>query len=251
MFVVAALSMASCAETYHIEGASSVSSLDGSKLYLKAIKDKDVKKIDSCEVVHGKFSFTGALDTVFMANLFMDEQSILPVVVEQGDITITIDDASQKVSGTPHNELLYEFLDRHNQLDNRMQELSHRESQMLLEGIDEAEINQTLSAEAAVIAQQEDSLVTHFIIDNFDNVLGPGVFMMMTSTYQYPVLTPQIEELRSKATETFMANQYVREYFRAADEIQRQMQGMGDDNAQADSSAETDSTQVAKILNGE
>jgi len=225
IFAVLAL-FSSCAESYNIQGASSVSSLDGSKLYLKAIKDKQLKKIDSCEVVHGKFKFAGLLDTTFIASLFMDDQNIMPVVVEQGNIVIRIDDAAQKVSGSPLNELLYDFIDKHNQLDNRMNELSHKESQMLLDGIDEAEINQQLSNEAAIITQQEDSLVTHFIIDNFDNVLGPGVFMMMTSGYRYPILTPQIEEIMSKATDNFKNDPYVSEYYRVANEILAREQGM-------------------------
>ena len=214
IFAVIAV-ITSCAESYNIQGASSVSSLDGSKLYLKAVKNQELKSIDSCEVVHGKFKFSGILDTTFLASLFMDDQSIMPVVVEQGNIMIRIDDTSQKVSGSPLNELLYDFIDKHNQLDNRMNELGHRESQMLLDGIDERTINEQLSVELAVIARQEDSLVTHFIIDNFDNVLGPGVFMMMTSNYRYPILTPQIEEIMSKATDAFKNDPYVSEYYRA------------------------------------
>ncbi len=226
--VTIAVALTSCADSYRIQGASSVSSLDGSKLYLKAIRGGELKNIDSCEVVHGKFKFAGLYDSTLMASLFMDDQNIMPVVVEQGDITIRIDDAAQKVSGTPLNELLYDFLDKHNQLENRLNELSHRESQMLLDGIDEQVINEQLSAEAAVIARQEDSLVTHFICDNFDNVLGPGVFMMMTSAYRYPVLTPQIEEIMSKATDTFKNDPYVSEYYRVASEIQAQEQGLVD-----------------------
>lgn len=239
LFAIVA-AFASCAQSYNIQGASSVSSLDGSKLYLKAIRGGELKNIDSCEVVHGKFKFAGLLDTTLMASLFMDDQNIMPVVVELGDITIRIDDASQKVSGTPLNELLYDFLDKHNQLENRMNELSHRESQMLLDGIEEQVINEQLSAEAAVIAQQEDSLVTHFIIDNFDNVLGPGVFMMMTSAYRYPVLTPQIEEIMSKATDAFKNDPYVSEYYRVASEIQAQEQGLID--APADTQQQTPAT---------
>lgn len=227
LFLVVA-AMTSCAESYNIQGASSVSSLDGSKLYLKAVRDKELKSIDSCEVVHGKFKFSGQLDTTFMASLFMDDQSIMPVVVEQGDIMIRIDDAAQRVSGTPLNDLLYDFIDKHNQLDNRLNELSHRESQMLLDGIDEQLINQQLSVEANKIAYEEDSLVTHFIIDNFDNVLGPGVFMMMTSAYRYPILTPQIEEIMSKATDSFKNDAYVSEYYRVANEILAHEQGLDD-----------------------
>jgi hypothetical protein len=210
-----------------------VSALDGNKLYLRAIKDGEVKNIDSCDVVHGEFHFAGLLDTVRMANLYMDDESIMPLVLEEGDITIKIDNASQSVGGTPLNDSLYHFIDKHNQLSNRMTELSHRQSQMLLDGIDEETINQQLSVEAARIAQEEDSLVTNFIVDNFDNVLGPGVFLMITSQYRYPVLTPQIEDIMSKATKQFKNDPYVREYYQVAQENEQRMNGLSETAAPA------------------
>lgn len=223
---VAVVFVTSCSTSYDVLGASSVSSLDGSKLYLKAVKDNELKKIDSCDVVHGKFEFRGNLDTVRMVNLFMDDESIMPVVLEKGEIRIKIDNASQSVSGTPLNDKLYEFIDKHNQLDNRMSELSHKQSRMLLDGIDEFVINQNLSQEAEKIAKEEDRLVTDFIVDNFDNVLGPGVFMMITSRYRYPILTPQIEEIMSKATDKFKNNPYVKDYYQTANENEARMQGL-------------------------
>ena len=87
MMVVAAI-LASCSEQYSVQGSSSISSLDGSKLYLKAVKNKELTNIDSCEVVHGQFHFSGTLDTVRMASLFMDDRSLMPIVLEQGDIRI-------------------------------------------------------------------------------------------------------------------------------------------------------------------
>ena len=224
--LVIACSLVSCAESYSVHGASSVSALDGSKLYLKTIKNNEVKNLDSCEVVHGQFRFAGLLDTVCMANLCLDDESIMPVVLEKGEISIKIDNASQIVSGTPFNDKLYEFIDFHNQLDNQMGELSHKQSQMLLDGIDEETINQQLSIEAADIARREDSLVTNFIVENFDNVLGPGVFMIMTSSYRYPVLTPQIEDIMSKATDKFKNDPYVKDYYQVATENQARQNGL-------------------------
>ena len=171
------------------------------------------------------------LDTVRMVNLFMDEESIMPVVLEQGEIVIKIDNASQSVGGTPLNDKLYKFIDKHNQLDNQMQELSHKQSQMLLDGIDESEINEKLAIEAKKIAREEDQLVTTFIVDNFDNVLGPGVFMMITSMYKYPILTPQIEDIMSKATDKFKSNPYVKDYYRTATENEARMQGLEPDGS--------------------
>lgn len=233
---------ASCTGSYNVQGSSSVSALDGSKLYLKAIKNNELKNIDSCDVVHGQFNFNGTLDTVRMVNLFMDDQSIMPMVLEEGEITIKIDNASQKVSGTPLNEKLYDFLDKHNRLDNQMNELAHKQSQMMLNGIDEDEINQKLSIEAAQIAKEEDKLVTSFIVDNFDNVLGPGVFMMITSGYQYPILTPQIEDIMSKATDKFKSNPYVSEYYKIASENEARMQGLEPDGTPTPTQAQPQET---------
>ena len=227
--VVVAGSLVSCADSFSVQGTSSVSALDGSKLYLKAIKDNEFKNIDSCEVVHGQFRFAGLLDTIRMANLFMDDESIMPLVLEKGEISIKIGNASQTVGGTPLNEKLYEFIDFHSQLDNQMAELSHKQSQMLLEGIEEDVINEQLSIEAAEIARREDSLVTNFIVDNFDNVLGPSVFMMMTGGFRYPILTPQIEDIMSKATEKFKNDPYVKDYYQIATENQARQMGLHDD----------------------
>lgn len=226
LFAAVAVLTSSCANSYSVTGSSSVSSLDGSKLYLKAVKNNELKTIDSCDVVHGQFEFSGALDTVRMVSLYMDDESIMPIVLEKGDITINIDNASQNVSGTPLNDLLYEFISQHNRLDNQMSELSHKQSRMMLDGIDENLINEQLAAEAARITKTEDSLVTSFIVENFDNVLGPGVFMMVTSRFKYPILTPQIEHIMSKATDKFKNNPYVKDYYQTATENEARMQGL-------------------------
>lgn len=239
LLAVSAALLTSCANSYNVEGSSSVSSLDGSKLYLKAVKDNELHSLDSCAVLHGEFHFSGILDTVRIATLFMDDEGLLPVVLEQGDIRIKIDNAGQKVSGTPLNEKLYEFIDKYKQLSNRMDELSHRQAQMMLDGVDENAINDTLMREAARINEAEDMLVTTFISDNFDNVLGPGVFMMITSGLRYPILTPQIEHIMSKATDKFKNDPYVKEYYRTASENEARMQGFDIPSEESDTVAQS------------
>ncbi len=215
-----------CTESYNIEGTSSISTLDGRMLFLKVVKNNQLKNIDSCDVVHGKFHFTGVLDSTKMASLYMDDESVMPIVLEGGNIEIKIDNTQQNVAGTPLNEKLYRFIDKHNQLDNQMNELSHKQSQMIMNGDDLDNINMKLSNEANFIASQEDKLVTTFIVDNFDNVLGPGVFMMITSSYQYPILNPWIEDIMTKATDKFKKDAYVKDYYQTAQENQNRMNGM-------------------------
>ena len=223
---ISLLTFTSCASSYNIQGSSNVATLDGQKLYLKVLKDNDFKKIDSCEVVHGIFSFTGSIDSARIASIFMDEESVLPVVLERGDIVIKIDNTQQIVSGTPLNDKLFKFLNKYNQLKNQEAELVHKHDQAIMDGLNMEVVNARLSAESIAISQQEDSLITGFVTENFDNVLGPGVFLMVTIGYRYPELTPWIEDIMSKATDRFKNDPYVKDYYKKAQENQQIMNGM-------------------------
>ena len=45
-----------------------------------------------------------------MVTLYMDEESIMPIVLERGKITVTISNTDLKADGTPLNTALYEFI---------------------------------------------------------------------------------------------------------------------------------------------
>ena len=223
---VAALT--SCANSYNIQGSSDVSMLDGRMLYLKVIQDNNLKNVDSCDVVHGQFHFTGSVDSTKVATLFMDDESIIPVVIEHGDIVVKLDNAQQNVTGTPLNDRLSDFLKEYNKLENQMADLGRKQSQAIMNGEDENETNEKLAAEAQEIAQNEDKLITSFITENFDNVLGPWVFFMITANYRYPELQPWIEDIMSKATDYFKNDSYVKDYYEKAKQNEAIMNGMAE-----------------------
>ena len=247
--ILAVLTITSCSTAFNVEGTSSISSLDGSKLYLKTVKDENIKSLDSCDVVHGKFRFSGVLDTVRIASLSMDDESLMPVVLEDGEITIQIDRAKQTVSGTALTDTLYKFIDLFNQLDNRMNELGHKQNQMILEGIDENIIMQEVEREAAKIADEREQLMTTSIVQNFNNVLGPYFFEMLTSVYRFPVLTPQIEYIMSKATNKFKSDRYVSEYYETAQQNEKRMQGFDVDTPADANAVPADTAKRAPIVN--
>lgn len=226
--LISLLGLASCANTYNIQGSSNVSTLDGRMLYLKVLKDNDFKKLDSCDVVHGQFHFAGAFDSVAMASIFMDDESVLPLVLEGGDISIKIDNTQQSVSGTPLNDELFRFFKKWNQLRGEQLELVHRHDQAIMDGSDMNQVIKELNAESVRLSVLEDSLVTTFVTDNFDNVLGPGVFMMVTLGNPYPQLTPWIEDIMSKATTHFKNDAYVKDYYKKAQENEEIMNGLRD-----------------------
>ncbi len=223
--VLAIMTLASCANSYNIEGSSNIPTLDGRMLFLKAYHEGDLSDVDSCDIVHGRFAFKGTLDSTKLVTLFMDEESIIPVVLESGDISIKIDNTQRRVSGTPLNEKLFNFLEQYDQLANEMADLSHIQSQAIMEGADLNEINAKLNDMAGEIAEKEDKLITSFIVENFDNVLGPGVFFMVTANNTYPELSPWIEDIMSKATANFKNDPYVKDYYEKAQQNQAIMNG--------------------------
>lgn len=226
--LLAVLALTSCANSYNIQGSSNISTLDGHKLYLKVVADEELKDIDSCDVVHGVFSFAGNIDSTQMANIYMDKTSLIPVVLESGEIVIKLNDTQQTVGGTPLNDKLFTFMKGFDQLQNEAMELGHKQAQAIMNGNDMEIVNRQLAQQDAQITKKMDEMLTTFVTENFDNVLGPGVFMMMTASFPYPVLTPWIEDIMSKATDRFKNDPYVKRYVEAANHNQNMMNGMAD-----------------------
>ncbi|MBO4660442.1 MAG: DUF4369 domain-containing protein [Prevotella sp.] len=226
--LMSVLAFASCASSYNIKGSSNVSTLDGHKLYLKIIADEELKNIDSCDVVHGQFLFAGTVDSTCMANIYMDQVSLLPIVLEKGDIVVHLDNTQQSIGGTPLNDRLNIFMRSFDQLQNESADLVHKHDQAIMDGSDMDMVTRQLIAQDEKITRQMDELLTQFVTDNFDNVLGPGVFMMITSGYEVPVFTPWIEDILSKASDQFKNDPYVKAYCDAAQHNQHVMNGMED-----------------------
>lgn len=95
---------------------------------------------------------------------------------------------------------------------------------MVMDGMDHEEVMARLRTAARDLNFQSDQLVSNFIRQNYTNVLGPGVFMIMTSELAYPVLTPQIEALLVGAPSYFLNHPYVKEYLRVANENMEKLQ---------------------------
>lgn len=232
--LITLVALTSCASSYDISGTSNVSTLDGRMLYLQILKNNEFSKIDSCDVVHGQFHFQGTVDSARMANVFMDDEPVLPLVLEAGSITVKLDDVQQVVSGTPLNDKLFGFFKKYQQLQSQQRELVHKHDQAIMNGSDMEVVNARLAREDAEINAKMDKLVTSFITENFDNVLGPYVFInTCVNRYEVPMLDAWIEDIMSKATEKFKNDPQVKEYYQAAQENQNIMNGMKDMPAQA------------------
>lgn len=222
-FLLASLFLASCQKRPYIQGTTSISDLEGRMLYLKIYADGDLRDIDSTRIVHGKFQFTGDVDSTVMANLFLEDMSLMPIVIDENVLQVSLSENERQIKGSALNDSLLAFAERKSVLDEKLEEMPHRESQMIMDGYDHAEIVSMLNAEIDDLTRQRSEMVSRFIKDNMDNVLGPGVFMIVTSSLPFPVLTPEIEEILALAPPSFLANAYVQDYIKLAKENMEKM----------------------------
>ena len=195
-----------------------MSRLDGKMLFVKVPQGGEMLNVDSAEVIHGMFRMQGVIDTAMIASLYMDDQSIMPLVMESGDIEIQIDNARIMVKGTPLNEKLYDFVAKKSALDDRAYEVERMESRMIMDGQSMDMVEKEINAEREKLSKEMDELVKTFIQDNYHNVLGPGVFLMVCNSFPYPLLTPLLEEIIDKAPESFKNHELVKEYIEVARE---------------------------------
>ena len=210
------LFLSSCSEQYNISGDSSVTTLDGRMLYLKVANDNNMRNLDSCEVVHGKFNFMGMVDSTVMGEIYMDNEGMMPIVVENGNVSIMINNTEQKVVGGPLNNRLYCFLEAKSRIEDEIMNLSNEEAEMILAGVDPRKAHLKLAKQTNQLYNELETLETKFISTNSNNILGFNFFMMLCSQYPYPIMTPQIEKIVKGASKTFRNQAFVQNYLQAA-----------------------------------
>ncbi len=217
--------LSSCSDQYNIMGNSSVPTYDGNVLYLKVLSaDRSVAPYDSTEVIHGRFGFEGIIDTVCMAQLYMGSNSLLPIVLESGEIQISFTDTEQTVRGGTLNDRLYKFLNENARLQSELQSNTHNLARLIMAGASPS-THMQIERRNEYLQDRLDKLWINFISSNSDNVLGPIYFMEYAQQYFYPVITPQIEKIIKHAPESFLQNPEVQSYLQDARLNMQIMQG--------------------------
>ena len=213
--------VSSCSQSYKIEGTSSIRMLDGKKLYIKAYSNDEWIQVDSAEIVHGNFYMTGSIDSTYMAMLFMDNNAIMPFIMEGGNLRITLSNSLFMVKGTPLNDSLYTFLENRNQFDIDLENLKRKEARMMMNGYSIAQIQNKIEPEEKRILFEKQEHTKNFIKRNYNNILGTNTFIMLCGLMQYPIITPLIQEILDDAPESFISNTLIYKYVQIAEENQK------------------------------
>lgn len=222
--------LSSCGASFTINGSTDGSMADGQKYLLTAFTGNEMKDIDSCDVVHGQFSFAGSVDSVKLA-LIVSDDFILPVIIEEGEISVSINSKTgTEVSGTKYNDILSNFRKELDKIETEYNDLSNRQLQGIKNGEDEDSLNTVLTQEARIILERKESLIKKFICDNFDTPLAAAAFQGLTIVpfmmqNGYAELSPWIDEILTKANDDFKKDPYVKFYVERAKVVEGIMNG--------------------------
>lgn len=219
-FFLLLIGLTACSSQYNIDGNSSLACLDGKKLYLRVpnTKGEAAKNVnlDSCVVVHGRFSFGGRIDSIAMAEIYVGDQHLMPVVLEGGQLLLQVDNYAQTVTGGPLNDRLTEFMTQRARFDNELWELDRMANHMIFNGKTMASVVETLEPKRRALLNKIEKLEIKFVLENANNVLGEGYFLMLTEQQPFPVMTKQLQEIVEKAPASFRKTPSVRNYLLAA-----------------------------------
>ena len=135
------------------------------------------------------------------------------------------------------NNALYTFIDKRNSFEQKLEDIDRSEARMIMNGGDIDEIQATLNKESDDLFREMNLYIKNFISKNYDNVLGPNVFLMLCSTLPYPIMTPQIDDIINDAPYSFRSNDLVKDFLSKArqnmeliDEYQRMQLNPSIDN---------------------
>ncbi|MBQ7877875.1 MAG: DUF4369 domain-containing protein [Bacteroidaceae bacterium] len=205
----------SCADRYKISGISYESFYDGSRVYLKQQTQEGWTTIDSCNIVHGKFGMNGNIDKEVMSILVMEdlEAPIIPVVLENGEITVKVGRGSIEVSGGRFNDELTGFMLRVDSFVNAIRLYERKENAMILDGHIAGYAADAVRDSIMSISKKMDGYIVNFIKQHYCTVLGPFAFRWLCP--RKPRMTQHIESVLADAPQSFLDDSFIKEFMAA------------------------------------
>lgn len=104
------LLMTACNERYSITGEAYISQLDEQPLTLRVRNQGQWSVLDTLKIVHRIFHAEGIGDSARVAVIFWGESPLTPVVLEPGNVKVTLRPGKFMVRGTRLNNKLYDFI---------------------------------------------------------------------------------------------------------------------------------------------
>lgn len=218
-FILSLVVFTACVDSaYNIAGSAHFENFDGRMLYLRIPEGMPHSRecIDSCRVVHGRFDFMGTFDTIVMAQIIVDNETLMPVVLEEGCLHVELSQGVQRVGGGFYNDRLYQFLQKRNRIVHAQWELDREFIRLMHEGNTLRAIQHQLQGRADQLNRELELLETRFIVENADNPLGVGYFFNVFGAFPLPIMTEQLRSIMQLAPPQFLQMPSIDAYIRKA-----------------------------------
>ncbi|MBR2606678.1 MAG: AhpC/TSA family protein [Bacteroidaceae bacterium] len=179
LFAIFALFACTPTDSYKISGTYKDAPQNG-KIYLAQLTSSSIDYIDSAEIKNNKFEFTGKQDTPIVRFIFYPlaegGEDIIPLVLENGNISIKIGKGRTIVSGTELNNAMQSYKDEFYEVSRRAEKafLSIRNT----DNITQEKLDSLQSAADALSSEMSQVLYNH-ISANIENPIG--AFIISTS----------------------------------------------------------------------
>ena len=179
LFAAAALFACSPADSYKISGTYE-GAPEGGKVYLAQLTSTNLDYIDSVELKNGKFEFAGKQDDPIVRFIFypMPEggEDIIPMVLENGKISVKIDGRGAKVLGTELNNAMQSYKDEFGDVSRRAEKFFY--SSPNVDGMSVEQRDSLQKVADALTGEISQVLVRHMRA-NVENPIG--AYLISTS----------------------------------------------------------------------
>ncbi len=179
LFAALALFACSPVDGYKISGTYK-NAPDNGKIYLAQLTNSSIDYIDSVDVNGGVFEFTGKQDEPIVRFLFYPlaegGEDIIPLVLENGKISVKIGGNVTKVSGTELNDAMQAYKDEFDDISRRAEKAF-----FAIRNIDSMSQEQrdSLQMLTDALSGEMSQVLLHHISANIENPIG--AFIISTS----------------------------------------------------------------------
>lgn len=202
-----ALLTSSCSEkeAFTITGKLPSAEYDGQQVYLKTLDEnwKDYTSIDTVNVVNGEFTFKGlakngsVLHFIVLDNAPDNMKRPVPVIVEPGQIQVTLDSVST-VQGTSSNNAYQTFISKSNVIDTELAELAR---QMKSDNANQADLRKQSDEKYDLLKKE----TYDFVKSNIQSQWGTYFF----SRKSYMFSPDQLKELLASVNPELKSNKQI------------------------------------------
>lgn len=211
LFLISSVLLTACSgDGYTVSGTVSDNFYNDDTVYVKRQSGDSISTVGSCRIEAGCFRMSGAVDTAYLAVLYLGNTPVVPFVVEPGNITINVEGDGAKVSGTLLNDELNLFMAKKDSFEVVINDILGSEARMIMDGISADEARERVERRFISLTTELEIYVDSYIRRHYNDIIGPCVLKMYCADVPYSMLNDRVKRIIEDAPEQFRNDRFVK-----------------------------------------